>query len=199
MTTTPQTASRPRYRWLRWLGAASVLVLVLLAGGIYWLLCSASGLRFALARVEGLTHGALHIQQAQGRLIGPLEVAGLHYDDGQGTVVNISRAQLDLRPWPLLHKQLHVLSLDVERVDVALPKPSPEDTSSSGFSLKPPLALVLDQVHVGPATITQDGQTLFASTRLDLAGNWTDAGVAVSRLALDAPEGHVGSARPRMR
>jgi translocation and assembly module TamB len=191
MTTTPQTPSRPRHRWLRWLGAASVCVLALLAGSIYWLLCSASGLRFALARVEGLTHGALHIQQAQGRLIGPLEVAGLHYDDGRGTVVSITRAQLDLRPWPLLHKQLHVLSLDVDRVDVALPKPSPDDTSSSGFSLKPPVALMLDQVHVGPTTITQDGKMLFASTRLDLAGNWTDAGVAVSRLALDAPEGHV--------
>src|SRR6202021_2193500 len=33
--------------------------------------------------------------------------------------------------------------------------------------------------------------TLFASTRLDLAGTWTDAGIAVSRLALDASEGHV--------
>src|ERR1700734_1127370 len=170
MTTTPQTSSRPRYRWLRWFGAASVCVLVLLAGSIYWLLCSASGLRFALARAEGLTHGALHIQQAQGRLIGPLDVVGVRYDDGKGTVVSISRAQLDLHPWPLLHKQLHVLTLDVERVDVALPEPSPDDTSSSGFSFKPPVGLVLDKVHVGPATITQNGQTLFASTRLDLAG-----------------------------
>jgi len=192
MSTTPQTPSRPHSRWLRWLGAASLLVLVLLAGGIYWLLCSASGLRFALARVEGLTNGALQIQRAQGRLIGPLDVVGVHYDDGQGTVVNISKAKLDIGPWPLLHKQLHVLNLDVDRIDVALPKPSPENTSSShGFSLKPPIALTLDQAHVGPATVTQDGHNVFASSRLDLAGSWTDAGVAVSRLALDAPDGHV--------
>ena len=191
MTTTPQTAPRPHHRWLRWFAAVSVFVLVLLAGGTYWLLCSASGLRFALARAEGLTHGALHTQQAQGRLIGPLDVVGVRYDDGQGTVVNIGRARLDLRPWPLLHKQLHVLNLDIDRVDVALPKSSPDETSSSGFSFKPPVALVLDQVHVGPVTITQDGQRLFASTRLDLAGSWTDTGIAVNRLALDAPDGHV--------
>ena len=192
MNKTEQTQSRPRSRWLRWFAGSSLVVLALLAGGIYWLLCSSYGLRFALARVEGLTHGALQIQQAQGRLIGPLDVAGLHYDDGRGTVVNISKAKLDFRPWPLLHEQLHVVNLEVDRIDVALPKSSTDDTSGyHGLSLKPPIALVLDQAHVGPAMITQDGHPLFASTRLDLAGSWTNAGMAVSRLALEAPQGHV--------
>jgi len=191
MNTTPQTSSRPRCRWLRWFAATSVFVVVLLAATIYWLLCSASGLRFALARVEGLTHGALQIQQARGRLIGPLDVAGVRYDDGHGTVVSIAKAQLALLPWPLLHKQLHILDLDVDRLDVKLPKTSPDDTSSSGFSLKPPIVLIVDKLHVGPATITQDGQKLFESHRLDFAGSWTHTGMNVSRLALDAPDGHI--------
>ena len=40
-----------------------------------------------LARAEGAMHGALTVKHAQGRLLGPLDVSGMHYDDGNGTVL----------------------------------------------------------------------------------------------------------------
>ncbi|QAU25568.1 pathogenicity protein [Dyella sp. M7H15-1] len=156
-----------------------------------WLLCTGSGLRFALAQAQSLTHGTLQVQQAQGRLIGPLDLAQLRYNDGEGTDVTITQAHLDWRLWPLLYKRLHVIDLRVNRVDVALPKSQETSSSSSSFSLKPPIALVLDQLHVGPVTIKQDGKSLFASDQLDLAGSWTHRGFNVSRLTLHAPDGHV--------
>nr|WP_225737356.1 translocation/assembly module TamB domain-containing protein [Dyella acidiphila] len=177
---------------MRALALSLLALLVLIGGGVAWLLGTASGLRFALAQAQDLTHGALQVEQAQGRVIGPLSVAALRYDDGQGTRVELDHVQLDWHLAPLLYKRLHVVELNVDRVYVALPKSQqPTSSSSGGFTLKPPLALVLDKVHVGPVAIAQDGKPLFASHQLDLAGAWTNRGISVTRLALRAPDGQV--------
>ena len=54
-TTTPTVtennrARAPRRRWLRWLLGTVALIVALLIASISWLLGTASGLRFALAR-----------------------------------------------------------------------------------------------------------------------------------------------------
>jgi Uncharacterized protein conserved in bacteria len=191
-TKTSTTAPRRRRRWLRWLGGGLLLVVLLFAVTAGWLLGTGSGLRFALARVQAASAGALRVQHAQGRLIGPLDLAGVRYDDGKGTVANVAKAHLDLRAWALLARRVHVLVLDVDGVDLALPKPTPDRTPSSGsFSLQPPAELILDRVRVGTVKVTRDGQLLFASNQLDLAGSWTRRGIELGRLALQAPEGHV--------
>ncbi|WP_233510960.1 translocation/assembly module TamB domain-containing protein [Dyella psychrodurans] len=188
MNSTPAPASR-RPRWLRAIGLVLLAVFLVIAGSVAWLLCTGAGLRFALARAQDFTHGALQVQQAEGRLIGPLDIGVLRYSDGEGTDVDIAGLHLDWHVATLLYKRLHVTDLRADRVDVALPK-SQGSSSSSGLSLKPPLALVLDGVHVGPVTITQDHQPVFASYQLDLAGRWTNDGIDIDRLALRAPEGH---------
>jgi len=192
-TAAPPTApTRPRRHWLRWIGGLILLLLVLIGSTSAWLLGTASGLQFALARAQSITHGALQVQQAQGRLIGPLVLSGVRYRDGSGLDVQIAEAHLDFRLLPLLHKQLHVLNLDVDGVDVALaPSTPPTDKNDSTFSLKPPLDIVLDRVHVGAVRITQAKQPLFASRSLDLAGSWTGNGIALRQLDLQSPDGHV--------
>ncbi|GGA34450.1 translocation/assembly module TamB domain-containing protein [Dyella nitratireducens] len=191
MNTTQPTPPRSRRRWLRVIGIIAFAFVVLVAGGLGWLLCTGSGLRFALGQVQGLMHGALQVQQAEGRLIGPIDIALLRYDDGKGTDVTIAHTHLNWNITALLYKRLHVVDLRVDRVDVALPVSEQNTSSSSGFSLKPPIALVLDRVHIGPVTIKEDGKPLFAADQLDLAGNWTNGGFEVNKLALWAPDGHV--------
>ncbi|GLQ88657.1 translocation/assembly module TamB domain-containing protein [Dyella flagellata] len=186
-----QPAPRLRRRWLRIAGVAVASFVVLVAGGLGWLLCTSSGLRFALSQAQDFTHGALQIQQAEGRLIGPIGIAQLRYDDGKGTDILITGTRLDWNITALLYKRLRVLDLRVERVDVALPATQENTSSSSSFSLKPPISLMLDRVHIGPVTIKQGGKPLFAADLLDLSGNWTSSGVEVSKLALRAPAGHV--------
>lgn len=189
MNTTPPSP-RPRRRWLRIIGMVAVAFIVLVAGGVGWLIATGSGLRFALAQVESLTHGAVQAQQAEGRLIGPIDIAQLRYNDGEGTNVVIARVHLDWYVAALLYKRLHVIALSAERVNAALPV-SQESSSSSGFTLKPPIALVLDRVHIGPVVITQQGKQLFASDQLDLSGRWTNDGIDIAKLMLRAPDGHV--------
>ena len=131
------------------------------------------------------------MQQADGHLAGPLQLKGLRYADGQGMEVKVASATLDLRLWPLLRKRAHVLNLDADGIEVALPKPKEEEKpGESSFSLKPPLDIVLDRVHVGAVRIAQAGEPLFASNRLDLAGQWTSAGIELHQLKLLAPDGH---------
>ena len=177
-------------KWFKRIAIAFAALLLIVAALLWWLLGTGAGLRFALTRAQAATDGALRVQQAQGRLIGPLDLAGVRYDDGKGTVVKVAKAHLDLRVWPLLAKRLHVLALDVDGVDVALPRPTDEATSSGGLSLQPPIELILDRVHVGTVKVTQNGQPLFASNTLDLAGSWTNNGIELRQLTLRAPDGH---------
>lgn len=178
-------------KWLKRIAIAFAALLLVVAAALWWLLGTGSGLRFALARAQSATDGALQVQQAHGRLIGPLDLAGVRYDDGKGTVATVAKAHLDLHFWPLLAKRVHVIALDVDGVEVTLPKPAEDDkASSSAFSLRPPVELILDRVHVGTVKVTQDGQPLFASDRLDLAGSWTDRGIELRHLMLQAPDGH---------
>ncbi|HET6555451.1 MAG TPA: translocation/assembly module TamB domain-containing protein [Dyella sp.] len=183
-------APSPRRRWLRWTlwSLLAVLLLVLLA--VAWLIGTGAGLRFALARAEGFIKGALSVQSAQGRLVGPLDLAGVRYVDGKGLDVKVAKAHLDFSVPALLRKRLHVLTLDVDGVNVALPKSEPEPQSESSFSWQPPLPIVLERAHVGAVTITQEGRTLFASNTLDVAGSWTNSGIALRQLILRAPDGH---------
>jgi len=192
MNTTPATPTKPRRHWLRWALLSLLGLLLLVLFFIGWLLGTASGLRFALARAEAFTHGALTVQSAQGRLVGPLDLAGVRYADGEGLDVKVAKAHLDFRVPPLLRKRVHVLDLNVDGVDVALPKSNPEQPpSQSSFSWQPPLDMVLDRAHAGEVHITQDGQPLFVSNSLDLAGSWTTSrGIELRQLALRAPDGH---------
>ena len=61
-TATPTIAparGNPLRRLLKWLGLALLALLVLLALGLWWLLGSAAGARFALARASAATDGKL--------------------------------------------------------------------------------------------------------------------------------------------
>jgi translocation and assembly module TamB len=178
-------------KWFKRIALASAALLLLAAAALWWLLGTGAGLRFALARAQAATGGALQVRQAQGRLIGPLQLAGVRYDDGKGTVATVAKARLELRFWPLLARRVHVIALDADGVEVALPPPAGDHAANTGsFSLQPPVALVLDRAHVGTVTVTQGGQPLFASDRLDLAGSWTDRGIELRQLVLQAPAGH---------
>ncbi|MDQ6647491.1 MAG: pathogenicity protein, partial [Pseudomonadota bacterium] len=182
---------RPRRRWLRWIVLPLLILVLLVALAAGWLLGTGAGLRFALARVSAATDGALTVQRAQGRLIGPLDLYGVRYNDGKGTDVTLASAHLDLALWPLLHKRLHVLDLRADNIDVELPPstPTPNNTSTR-FKLQPPLNMQLDHVRVGKLAIHRGGQPVFASNRIDLSGSWTGDGLALTQLKLDAPNGH---------
>jgi translocation and assembly module TamB len=175
--------------WFLRIAMALGVMLLAIVLGVWWLVGSASGLRFALARAQGFTDGALTVQQAEGRLAGPLDITGLRYRDGKGMDVRVARAHLDFAFGALLRKRAHVYTLAADGIDVALGPSQPDTQPSEPFSLKPPLDIVLDRVKIGHVRVTQEGKPLFESDSLALAGSWTTDGIALKTLALRAPDG----------
>ena len=183
-----------RSRARRILKVASVLIgalVLLIVIAATWLLATTSGMRFALDRARAFTHNALSVQQADGRLIGPLDLHGLRYADAEaGIDVTLRRVHLDHELGGLAWKRLRVRDLDVAGVDVALSSRPPSEPSTEPMSLRAPLDLLLDRVAVTDIRIAQDGEPLFIADRFDLAGAWTHDGIALKQLALTAPDGH---------
>ncbi|URL57574.1 translocation/assembly module TamB domain-containing protein [Luteibacter flocculans] len=179
-------------KWLIRVGMGLGVLLVVVALGVWWLVGTASGLRFALARAQAFTNGALTVQEAHGRLAGPLDLAGVRYRDGSGMDVRVAKAHLDSSLGSLLRRRAHVYDLSADGIAVELGPTSTElDSPAQPFSLKPPLDIVLDRVKIGRVQVTQQGQTLFSSNSLDLAGSWTSEGIALRSLALRSDDGHV--------
>jgi translocation and assembly module TamB len=178
-------------KWVRRIAIGLAVLLLVAAMALGWLLGTHAGLRFVLDRAQGFTEGALQVQQARGHLTGPLDLAGVRYDDGNGTVIRVAKAHLQVRFWPLLAGRVHVIDLDLDGVEVALPPSTPATQESAPFSLRPPVELLLDRVHVGSVAISRGGQSLFVSNQLDLIGSWTHDGLVLKQLALLAPDGKV--------
>jgi translocation and assembly module TamB len=180
-------------RILKWIGIAFAVFVVIVAALLFWLLDTESGARFAIARAIGAMDGKLAIERSSGTLAGPLTLANVSYaDPSAGVDARIGSVIVDIAPSALLAKAVHVVGLDVDGVDVALTTvpPKPEQPSAP-FSLEAPVDVLLDRFALKHASITQDGQPVFAADSLDLAGAWTRGGAIIRTLALRAPDGSV--------
>ncbi|WP_114240854.1 translocation/assembly module TamB domain-containing protein [Dyella sp. C9] len=188
----PAPAPRPRRRWLRWSLLGVFVLLVALASFVAWLLTTAGGLRFAVAQTQSLTHGAVSVQSAQGRLLGPLDLTGVRYADGEGLEVKVAQAHLEWRATAALRKRLHVTVLDASGLEITLPpsQPEPPETSSSPWWV-PPFDMVVDRGHLAGGRISRGQHPMFIADRLDLAGSWTGRGLELRQLTLRAPDGQV--------
>ena len=180
--------------WLKRIGIALLALVVLVAVGLGWLLGTTAGLRFALARAQGLTGGALVVQQAQGRLAGPLTLTGVRYRvRASGLVVDVGRVEADPTVTALLRGRVQLKTLRVHQVDVALP-PSPataKPAASKPLDLRAPIDLVLQDARVEGVRVHRGADDLFLADRLDLAAAWTTRGLAVRTLHLRAPDGRL--------
>ncbi|MHB8386430.1 translocation/assembly module TamB domain-containing protein [Metallibacterium sp.] len=191
--TTPQ----PRKHRLRWLLALPGAALLLLIAASVWLLGTQSGLDFTLARARALTHGALTVQQAQGRLWGPLRLRGVRWRGADGLRVSIAAARLDYAPLALLRKRLDITRLDASGLRVSLPAPQP--SSNQPLDLRAPLDIRIAQATLRDGVILRQQQRVLVLTSLSLRNAaWTDSRLALGALTLDSPrlalraQGHVG-------
>ena len=175
-------------KWLLGIVVAIVAIVIVLAASLSWVLYTPSGLRFALDRGVAMMHGQLAYASASGTLAGTTTIDGLRYHTGDGTKVAIDRASVDLRPWALLGHTLHIARARIDGITLDL-APSKPSSTSSGFSLKPPLAIVLDDTQLTHIVVDESGKRMFAADSLALAGRWSSRQLLVKQLTLRAPDG----------
>ena len=96
------------------------LVLAAAAGGVVWLLTTQSGLAATLGVAQRFSAGALQVEGARGRLLGPLEADAVRYRSDDGEVL-LAGVKLAWQPVLLLHGRLHIDQLDTTRVTLLRP------------------------------------------------------------------------------
>jgi translocation and assembly module TamB len=189
MNTPPEsarTAEAPPPRRRRWLLRA-LGVLLLLMAAVAWLLGTQSGLDFALLRARAFTHGALSVQQAQGRLWGSLRLRGVQWRSADGLRVTIASVRIDYAPLALLRKRLDITRLDASGLRVSLPTPQPP--SNAPLDLHAPLDIRIGEATLRDALILRQQQRVFAMNTLSLRdAAWTHSRLAFGALDLDAPQ-----------
>ena len=102
----------------------------LLVGGV-WLAATGSGLQTAAQLAEGLSGRRLQIASASGRLVGPLQIGRLRWQDAE-LQVEAEELALDWSPAALLRghlaiARLQTATLAVTHVGTATPTPVPTD------------------------------------------------------------------------
>ena len=132
-------------RLLFWL--SGLLLLALLAAG--FVISTETGLQSLIALAERVAPGQLTVDSVNGRLLGPLQIKGLRYEQGPLQLA-LGNANLDWQPSALFSGKVHITSLHFSDLDVQLP---PGDSASS------PEPLILPDIHLPLAVSISDLQS----------------------------------------
>jgi len=151
---------------MRRLAYLALIVISTVAGLAGWLAGSEHGLQTAVRLAGTATDGQLHIEQASGRLLGPLDIATLRWQ-GAGQHVAATGIHLDWSPADLLHGRLQLAALDIATLRIDQP---PSDVPAAlPADLQLPLAVAIERLSLGQADY--NGQPLLQQLRGRLASD----------------------------
>jgi translocation and assembly module TamB len=200
-------ARRSRWRWLKWIAATLVLLVLLAVGLVYTALSTDWGARNGWQLVTRVLGGALSGEIVGGSVAHGLDLRNIRYQDQERTItIDRVRGAWDFSFTP---RKLTIASLEFGHVDVTLqPSPKPAEPLKLPEAIRLPLAFDLQRLAIDEVLVHQDGATtriadilLRASSdrvhhTLDLQKATTPFGAAVAAVQLsgDAPFPITGSA-----
>ncbi|HKJ07673.1 MAG TPA: translocation/assembly module TamB domain-containing protein, partial [Gammaproteobacteria bacterium] len=172
-------------RRTRWLLGIPVVVLLVLVAGAWVLLDTHAGMRWTLALVERHMAGELHIDHAEGRLVGPLTLEGVDYHH-DGTSARFKRVRFDWSPLALFAGtvRIDVLHVDGGRLTEAA---SAKSSKSSSTLPAPPLAVRLVDGRLSDITVVRAGSKPLDIKQLVLRGILRKDHLNIRRLAVTLP------------
>lgn len=157
-------------------------VLLLTAGGALALaLLTTEGARFALDQAEQFSGGALRARGVEGRLMGPLHVDELSYED-RHVRVTLRHLELDAGIGGLLAAQLVVSNLVAQELDLLIKKTAPSAQPRKPFTGLP-LPLWLHELSLQHFTLRVEPQARpleFSAIRFK--GRWLSDRLTVESL-----------------
>ncbi|SKB03086.1 translocation and assembly module TamB [Pseudomonas extremaustralis] len=163
-------------RGLKIAGLAVAAVLALVVLGLWTLLGTPAGSRWALGQVPGLS-----VENFQGRLGGGWSADHLLWQQDSSRV-ELTAPAVDWSPACLLRMTLCINRLDVEQVSLQFP-PGTEDSGGPIQlpDLKLPLSIQLGDVRVGSLLFNGSEEL----KGLQLAAHWTAAGMQIDSVHLE--------------
>ena len=183
-------------RILKILAALLLAVLLLLIGAVSWVAGTETGLKQSLALAQEYAPGSLAWDEVSGKLIGPLRVRGLHYEQSEGIKADVGALDFDWRPSALLSgevavEQLHVDDIELHLAEAAEPEEPP--APSEGLpDISLPVSISLNDIAISNVAVFPAGQTSPVEIkRVAMAGNAAAADVQLADLQIIAPQGQV--------
>ncbi|MEW5744783.1 MAG: translocation/assembly module TamB domain-containing protein [Nitrospirota bacterium] len=165
------------------LSASGVILLAAIAGGIGFLVATERGLQLLLPRLVTFLPGEVSIEEARGRLIGPLSLNGVRYRAG-GTTVTLERLSLDWMPYFLLSGEVYVTELNARGITV---------TTAGAEEGKAPSPPQLPEIRL-PLAVTVRNALL---SDITLVRGAPAPPVIINRIALDMDSGLMQTLRIR--
>jgi len=124
--------------------ATNALLAATAIGGI-WLGFSESGLGTVARLAESASSGRLILQQPTGRLVGPLAIGSVTWNE-PGTSVAIERLQLDWSSAALLKLRLSIAEISADRVAIDIA--ATDEASAPPAALRLPLAVDVEKIAI---------------------------------------------------
>jgi translocation and assembly module TamB len=166
-----------------------VLLVIVLAGGMA--IATETGLKGLLALAERFLPGQLRVGSASGRLLGPLRIERLRYEDGP-LRVTLTDGELDWQPRDLLSGELNIRRLHVNGLDLRLPPGEETASSTEPLSLPDiqlPLAIHLSDLQGRAIRIEPAGVEPIVIDAVDLKARADAEGLHVETLTVRTPQG----------
>jgi len=163
------------------------VLLMVLFGFMAFVLASESGLRMTVAALQKYGPPGLVIENAHGRLIGPLSFAHLQYRNAT-VQVDIEQFHGDWSPRRLWFGVARITHLNVAGVTVHINES--RDRVPAPVTLPPvklPFAVAIDQLALGRLTVVQNGGTPTRLEKISLVARARESGIDIQQLAIDDP------------
>lgn len=144
----------------------ALLAIALLLAIPVWLTSSDSGLQTVIRLATHASAGRLQVADARGRLLGPLAIATLRWQDGERQIA-ITGLHLDWSASALLHGQLQIAELAADTLEIQ--QPPSNDPLLPPDRLTLPLAIAIERLALGKLSL--NSQTLAADIVARLASD----------------------------
>jgi len=135
---------------------ATVLLVAII--GIAWLGMTQSGLRWAYSQAEPYLPDELNMRGLEGRLIGPITLTGLDYQQ-DGTLINAEQIIVDWQPAALLAAKIDISRLHVQSLNIVLPESEKTDQPFILPEINLPWRLALKDLVIDGVSVKQNEQT----------------------------------------
>jgi|GEM_PF-1482121 translocation and assembly module TamB len=169
------------------------IIIILLSIVFILLLCfvflttSQAGLDTSLYLAKKILPGTLSVTQARGRLVGPLTISDLSYQNQQ-TRINLSTLDFDWRPAALFTGRLSVKKLYINGLTAQLPQSQEEKTKKekTDTSLSLPIQLTMQNISLHHISIQQGDAAPINIQRSDLNAISSGQTITIHQFKLDS-------------
>lgn len=186
-------------RILKYTGLCFLLLVLLVVGGLSWLIGTEKGFQQTLALAGKYAPGEFSWDQADGKLAGPLRIKGLHYLQVDAIEAKVGELKFDWHPTALFSTEVAIEQLLLDDVELHLPEVADTDADVSESStdgvlpdISLPVSITLKDIAVNNVSIYPAGQdTPIEIDRVALTGTAQQSDVHLEFLEVIAPQGEL--------